>query len=336
MQRDAANGGHDLQRCDKGWRCSTCKATSATWASLATQSCKGHATDRWAAVALNRKQPGDAADTRHKLVVSEPLTWCYVCAGYAESAPLLLTHPCKGKPRQDRRCARRRQLQALRDGKHPETRIRLLPPIPLRQWKEQQQPKVTVTNPRVHSASTPPPAIPDDGTEFTRAFLSRGRGASTVQGETAKDRILKRLASTQAGQSKAQRTGTADGHTDSTPNVAEGHMSSHPVIGPGSVRPPEEQNKRKQPATSSDGGHIGKGRQRVAPVTARSSAGHGSLIARNPLGLFEQSRAAGPSMTDQHDVGSKTGGTCVQQQLREHQRYAADCRRDRTQAGRHR
>ena len=130
LQRSAANGGHNLQRCDKGWRCSTCKVTSATWASLATQSCKGHATDRWAGVALNRTQPGDGADTVHKLVVSEPLTWCYVCGGYAESAPLLLTRPCKGKPRQDRRCARRRQLQALRDGKHPETRIKLLPPSP--------------------------------------------------------------------------------------------------------------------------------------------------------------------------------------------------------------
>ena len=156
VQRSAANGGHSLQRCDKGWRCLTCKVTSATWASLATQSCKGHATDRWAAVALNRTQPGDGVDTVHKLVVSEPLTCCYVCARYAESAPLLLTRPCTGKPRQDRRCARRRQLQALRSGKHPETKIKLLPPIPLKQWKEQQEPRAAAINPQVPSLPIPP------------------------------------------------------------------------------------------------------------------------------------------------------------------------------------
>ena len=139
LPRSVAKGGHLLQRDGKGSRCTTCKFTSANWARLATQTCKGHATDRWASVALNRTKPHDSGDKVHKLVVSEPLTWCYVCAGYAESAPLLLTRPCTGKPRQDRRNARRRQLLDLRAGRHPETKIRLLPPVPLNRWKEQQE-----------------------------------------------------------------------------------------------------------------------------------------------------------------------------------------------------
>ena len=271
VQRSTARGGHCLQRCGKGWRCTTCKSASATWASLATQSCKGHATDRWAAIALNRTKLGVAGDTVHKLVVSEPLTWCYVCAGYAESAPLLLTRPCTGKPRQDRACARRRQLLALRAGRHPETKIRLLPPIPLKRWKEQQEASVAAINLsgpaspgplQVPSTPVPPPAIADDGTEFTRAFLSRGRGTNTGSSGTATDRILKRLAISQTDQAKTRRV-----------DATEVQASSPIVSGGGG--PAEERTKRQASPASGGSEHPGK-RQHSSPQhlePASSSSG---------------------------------------------------------------
>ena len=46
---------------------------------------------------------------------------------------------------------------------------------------------------------------------------------------------------------------------------------------------------------------------RAAPLDASSLAGHDSLAARNPVWLFEQSRAAGPS-------GAEQQSSCRQQQ----------------------
>ena len=155
-------------------------------------------------MALNRTKPSGGGDPVHKLVVSEPLTWCFVCAGYAESAPLLLTRPCTGKPRQDRRNARRRQLLDLRAGRHPETKIKLLPPVQLSRWKRQHERETTAVRTCgssdlgvAHRLLTPvaAPAILDDGTAFTQAFLNRGRKEGSDSSTTATDRIRKRLAS---------------------------------------------------------------------------------------------------------------------------------------------
>ena len=176
-------------------------------------------------MALNRTRPSSGGDAVHKLVVSEPLTWCFVCGGYAESAPLLLTRPCTRRPRQDKRCARRRQLLSLRAGKHPETKIRLLPPVHLSRWKRQHEVENTPGRAcgsselgDAHRLLTPvaAPAIIDDGTAFTRAFLNRGRTEASDNSTTATDRIRKRLASSGiSGGAKRAKNGDDSGRRHS-------------------------------------------------------------------------------------------------------------------------
>ena len=189
------------------------------------------------------------------------LCMCRVC----RVSPVAAYSPVHGLTSAGQEVCEAKAAPGTQEWQAPGDQDQIAPPIPLKQWKEQQEPRAAAINLQVPSSSIPPPAITDDGTEFTRSFLSRGRGTSTVPGETAKDRILKRLASTQAGQTKAQRVDTTDMQASSTTNASEECRPCHPVIGSGNDDrvtkgrpchpvigsgidgPAEEQKKRKAP-----------------------------------------------------------------------------------------
>ena len=71
-QRLPGDGGHMLEKCDRGWCCLTCKAKSATWARLAPQTFSGMAEQRWADVAMQRTENNQGSKRRHMVVVSPP------------------------------------------------------------------------------------------------------------------------------------------------------------------------------------------------------------------------------------------------------------------------
>ena len=70
---------------------------------------------------------------RHCIVVSHPLFWCVVCGAYGETAPKLLTKPCRRRL-QGKWVAGGMlgQLKVLRSGRHPKTLQPIPPPIPLK------------------------------------------------------------------------------------------------------------------------------------------------------------------------------------------------------------
>ena len=136
----------------------------------------------------------------HLLMVSGPVVWCNSCGAYACAAPLLLAQPCSGRPTKTTARDRCRQLARLRTGVHPETRKTLNFPIPIDEWKanvERRRNAVPTQATEQHPAS-PPPAIGDDGTEFTRAFIRRGRPEGTSAQVNPVDRIRAKLKRTNA------------------------------------------------------------------------------------------------------------------------------------------
>ena len=177
--RQVADGGHTIVTRDGGWHCLKCRKRSLTWSRLAPQQCPGCPAEAWTAKAVQRAPTIRTTGRQHNVVVSDPVFWCSACGAYGETAPKLLTQPCRGPQHRRRDAAAKRygmreQLRCLRRGKHPKTLQSLPPPIPIRQWEainanmNNQPPDDTL-------AQQPPPNITDDGTSFTQAFLRRGR-----------------------------------------------------------------------------------------------------------------------------------------------------------------
>lgn len=176
------------------------RAASAEWAKLAPQECKGHATDRWTQIAAMRGKNDAKPAKPHRLMVSGPVVWCNTCGAYACAAPLLLAQPCSGRPTKTTARDRCRQLARLRAGEHPETRKTLNLPIPIEEWKVNVEKRKNAgpTQDALHHSPRPPPAISRDGTEFTRAFIRRGKPAEAPVLGGPLNRITARLKRTNA------------------------------------------------------------------------------------------------------------------------------------------
>ena len=201
-----------MTRTSGGWWCGVCRAASAEWAKLAPQECKGHATDRWTQIAAMRGKNDAKPAKPHRLMVSGPVVWCNTCGAYACAAPLLLAQPCSGRPTKTTARDRCRQLARLRAGEHPETRKTLNLPIPIEEWKAnvEKRKNAKPTQDALHHSPRPPPAISDDGTEFTRAFIRRGRPDEAPVHGGPLDKITARLkranAATETEQPRPKRT----------------------------------------------------------------------------------------------------------------------------------
>ena len=198
MQRRLDQGGHALVRSGSGWSCICCKARSITWARLAPQQCRGDAATRWNSIASGRMPCSGPMPKKHTIMVSGQVTWCGTCGAYACSAPILLTRPCKGRPLIGSAGGLRGQLRLLRAGMHPRTRLPIPPPIPLRRWEELNSDVNRCKArdgppPVVGTEGPPPPAIQDDGSLFTKAFLTRGLKRTKEGAGTAVERIRKRI-----------------------------------------------------------------------------------------------------------------------------------------------
>ena len=129
--RPTKDGGHVLHRRGTGWWCVTCRAKSLTWSRLAPQTCRGRATDTWSAKEHERSLSAGTPGNKHCIVVSHPLFWCVVCGAYGETAPKLLTKPCRRRL-QGKWVAGGMlgQLKVLRSGRHPKTLQPIPPPHP--------------------------------------------------------------------------------------------------------------------------------------------------------------------------------------------------------------
>ena len=199
--RTVAEGGHELTRVAGGWWCMVCRTASAKWAKLAPQECKGHATDRWTNTARLRGYAKEKPSKQHCLVVSGPVVWCTTCGAHACAAPLLLAQPCRGRPAKSTARAMYKQLKRLQSGIHPETRKAIHLPIPIEEWKAslaQRRTQLAALGEQ-HEQTRAPPAIADDGTAFTQAFLRRGRTESSTA-STSIERIRARLKETATSQ----------------------------------------------------------------------------------------------------------------------------------------
>ena len=121
---------------------------------------------------------------KHCVVVSDPTFWCVACGAFADTAPKLLSKPCRGKPQgRWKACGMIGQLRVLRSGRHPNTLRSIPPPVPLAEWlSSRAEAEAAAASDQGATApqhpSSPPraaPAIAADGTELTDAFLRRGQ-----------------------------------------------------------------------------------------------------------------------------------------------------------------
>ena len=73
--RPVALGRHTLVQAEQGWRCTTCKRTSAKWKTIAPAQCDGSAARRWAdkAAALADRDIIDGGG--HRRILSGDVLW---------------------------------------------------------------------------------------------------------------------------------------------------------------------------------------------------------------------------------------------------------------------
>ena len=114
--RPVALGGHSLVRSGNGWRCTTCKRSSAKWARLAPAQCAGSAALRWARQAESMAACGGSDGGGHHRVLSGDVLWCSLCGSFAVTRARGLAQPCPGKVLT---AGFRSQLRSLIAGKHP-------------------------------------------------------------------------------------------------------------------------------------------------------------------------------------------------------------------------
>ena len=117
------------------------------------------------------------------------MVWCSACGAYGETAPKLLTQPCRGDPRgrSDLR-GMAAQLRQLRKDKHPTTQARLGPPIPLHQLNGGPDEPNQLSQDDGEPMRSP--VIDRDGTAFSDAFRRRGRQQkSRDTGSTVRERV---------------------------------------------------------------------------------------------------------------------------------------------------
>jgi hypothetical protein len=183
VARPSHQGGHILERHGAGWWCTCCRARSIKWEKLAMQMCGGPAEAKWASRASKSSSCRGARRT-HKTQKDGDVIWCTRCGAYGTEAPRLLTTACRGNPKgDDRRKGMEWRLRRLEQGLHPKTGAPLVLEKP-RAKKQQQQQGVAPSAEAVQTAEPPPPKLVDDGTEFTRAFIRRGKRELQVQAET--------------------------------------------------------------------------------------------------------------------------------------------------------
>ena len=126
FERPVALGGHILeQTCPgkrMGWRCSTCKCTSASRAKLAEQRCSGSAVVKWSQKAASLFESGSVIDPGHLKLLSGDILWCGTCGAYADTKARGMAGPCKGVPRRGEHYGGAwGQLRKLMRGCHPRT-----------------------------------------------------------------------------------------------------------------------------------------------------------------------------------------------------------------------
>lgn len=171
---------------------------SMTWARMAPALCKGPATQRWQQTGTDRADRATKASQlqdqqqctarmflKHNLVVSYPVFWCMRCGGCTESATKLLNEGCRVKPRGESTTRGvGYSLKMLMQGEHPNTKVGIPKSIQLSVWTVQQEEhrrqQLEIQQQRAaereQASNRAPPCINDDGTELTRAFLTRGCG----------------------------------------------------------------------------------------------------------------------------------------------------------------
>ena len=168
--RKPSEGGHHLQPWLGKWWCSVCRVKSSTWSRLAPQRCHGSAAATWSEKALQDALSTGGSARMHQIVVSHPVFWCTTCGACGERSPQLLAKQCRG-PQSGRggQSGLKKQLRYLRAGKHPETRLPLPPPIPLKQWE--------ATNSTLLSRDPVPSASAPHQTSPTTALNSPGHSS---------------------------------------------------------------------------------------------------------------------------------------------------------------
>lgn len=144
-----------------------------------------------------QSDPSDLGRVKHHMVESSPLVGCSACGAYGETAPRLLTQPCRGDPRGKAELkGMAAQLRALRKGRRPETKAKLGAPVTLHKFNSTGTSETD--HPPAASREHPgTPTIDRDGTEFSEALRRRGR--KQVE-ERPADTILARVRTKVAGQ----------------------------------------------------------------------------------------------------------------------------------------
>jgi hypothetical protein len=92
--RPPALGGHTLVATAEGWKCATCRRTSASWNRLAAYACPGSAVARWANRAADDHNKGILHHQGHSRWLSDDTIWCARCGAYTTEAAVGLTRPC--------------------------------------------------------------------------------------------------------------------------------------------------------------------------------------------------------------------------------------------------
>ena len=92
-------GGHELEPTTNGprsgWRCTVCKASSASWANIAQGKCQGSVARRWAQQVATLADNGMVVGCGHVQVLSGSVVWCWECGAYGDAKAIGLPRSCK-------------------------------------------------------------------------------------------------------------------------------------------------------------------------------------------------------------------------------------------------